>query len=134
MRHLRWWILAAAFGTFAAGMSVGLAIPRVEAAMRDGSATTDGDNARDAEYARDFAARYDLNGQQQRSFGMVLLSGRNEQLAILGQTDISQLPDPIRNRLLEARRRTERRVRALLDDEQRARYDRDSRPAGEAVK
>ncbi|MCA8963411.1 MAG: hypothetical protein H6838_00560 [Planctomycetes bacterium] len=102
--------------------------------MRDGSATTDGDNARDAEYARDFAARYDLNGQQQRSFGMVLLSGRNEQLAILGQTDISQLPDPIRNRLLEARRRTERRVRALLDDEQRARYDRDSRPAGEAVK
>ncbi len=130
MRHLRWWILAAAFGTFAAGMSVGLAIPRVEAAIRDRSSDLDVE----ADYARDFAARYGLSNQQERSLGMVLLSSRNEELTILGQTDASQLPDGIRNRLLESRSRTERRIRALLDDDQRARYDRDSRPVGGAIK
>lgn len=130
MKPLRWWILATAFGTFAAGMSVGLAIPRVEAAMRESSSGSDAEAA----YVRTFAERYDLDGRQQRSLGLVLLSGRTEELAVLGEADASQLPQAIRSRLLEVRSRTEQRIRALLDAEQRARYDRDSRPQGAAVK
>lgn len=121
MKHLRWWILAAAFGTFAAGMSVGAAIPRVQAAWSDRPSGREVDFG----YARSLADTYGLDAEQQRILGMVMLSSRAEEESVLAELSLSQLPAETQRRLLSVRSRTEKRVRAVLSDKQRERYDRD---------
>lgn len=121
MKHLRWWILAAGLGTFAAGMSVGIAIPRVAAACDDPA----GPRQAELEYARNLSRTYELSSKQQRSLGMVLQSSSREEAAVRAEVEYSQLPAEVQRRLLLVRSRTEKRIRALLDDDQRARYDRD---------
>lgn len=122
MNRARLWILGAALGSFAAGMNVGLLVPKVLASGTDVPAP-------ESEYVRDLAAKYALTSDQERRIRLVLQGGRNEEINVLSSTEATQLPPPIHNRLLAVRSRTEQRIRAVLDDEQRARYDVDSRPS-----
>ena len=121
MNRARLWILGAALGSFAAGMNVGLLVPRVLAGGTEVPAP-------ESEYVRDLVAKYALTSDQERRIRLVLQGGRNEEINVLSSTEATQLPPPIHNRLLAVRSRTEQRIRAVLDDEQRARYDVDSRP------
>ena len=118
------WILGAALGSFAAGMVVGWMVPQAMAAGSEPSA--------DADYVREMVARYELRPEQVRSLRIVLQGWRDEEIAVLKNAEATQLPPPIQARLLQARSRLEQRTRALLDDEQRARYDLASRPRSSA--
>ncbi len=121
MKRVPLWILGAALGSFAAGMNVGLVVPRVFAA--DG-----GMPAPDADYVRDLRVRYQLTSAQERTLRLVLQSARDEEIAIYTGAETAQLPPAIRSRVLAVRSRTEQRIRALLDVRQRAQFDADSRP------
>lgn len=121
MKRVPLWILGATLGSFAAGMNVGLVLPKVFAAD-GGSRTPEG------EYVRDLVERYQLTAAQERSLRLVLQSAHDEEIAIYSGAEPSQLPPAIRNRVLAVRGRTEQRIRAVLDDGQRARFDADSRP------
>jgi hypothetical protein len=81
-------------------------------------------------YVDDLSARYVLRPTQQRQLRFVLQHQREREIAILLGAEGSQLPQPQMGEMLALRTATEQRIRALLDDEQRARYDRDSRPSG----
>ena len=120
---VRVWILAVALGSFAAGMVAGLTLPEMIAADR-------APQTPEQQYARDLAERYGLTSQQQRSLALVLRNDREQQLEILSSADWSQLPAALRSRRLAGQRLTEQRIRALLDEHQRLKYDRDSRPVG----
>lgn len=121
MKSLRWWILGAALGTFAAGVSVGMAIPRVEAALRAEDAGQDAE----ASYVDLLTEKYGLTARQRRSLAIVLANGRREELAVLEAAAAAQLPPAIQNRLQAVRSHTGTRVRAVLDDAQLARFDHD---------
>jgi hypothetical protein len=121
VKSLRWWILGAALGTFAAGVSVGMAIPRVEVALRAEVAGQDAD----AIYVEMLTEKFGLTARQRRSLAIVLANSRREELAVLEEAAAAQLPPAIQNRLLAVRSHTGSRIRAVLDDAQLARYDRD---------
>lgn len=121
MKRVPLWILGATLGSFAAGMNVGLVLPKVFAADK-------GAPAPEAEYVRDLVRRYGLTSAQERSLRLVLQSARDEEIAVYSGAEASQLPPAIRNRVLAVRSRTEQRIRAVLDDGQRSRFDADSRP------
>lgn len=116
------WILAVAVGSFAAGLVVGFAVPDVLAAP----AALQGPE----EYARNLADKYGLTPQQHQRLLMVLEDGERRELEILKRANWSQLPPALRGERLEANRKTEQRIRFVLDERQRALYDRDSRPGG----
>ena len=61
---------------------------------------------------------------------MVLQEGERRELEILKGAKWSQMPPALRGARLEANRKTEQRIRFVLDESQRALYDRDSRPLG----
>lgn len=121
MNRVQVWILGAALGSFAAGMCVGSVLPQVMAAEN-------GAPSADSDYVRDLVATYGLSNAQERTLRLVLQSSREEEIAVLKSAEATQLPEPIQRLLLQARSKLESRIRALLDDEQRARYDRASRP------
>lgn len=121
MKRLPVWILGATLGSFAAGMNVGLVLPKVFAGDR-------GALSPEAQYVRDLVQRYDLTAAQEHKLRLVVQSGREEELAVFSSTETSQLPPAIRNRVLAIRNHTEQRIRVVLDDRQRARFDADSRP------
>ncbi len=125
MKRLRLWILGTALGTFVAGMSFGLAVPRVLAAVVDRSADVDPDAA----YVAQIASRYGLSARQQRSLALVLQNANRERLMVLTSADPTQLPPALQGRLQQVHNRTEQYLRAVLDPAQRELYDRDSRPA-----
>lgn len=102
-------------------MNVGLVLPKVLAA--DHGAPTP-----DAEYVRDLVETYGLTATQERSLRLVMLSDREEEMAVYRGSEPSQLPPEIHRNVLAVRSRTLQRIRRVLDDEQRARFDRDSRP------
>lgn len=121
MKRVPLWILGAALGSFVAGMNVGMVFPKVFAA--DTGAPTP-----EVQYVRDLVDAYGLTAAQERSLQMVMLSDREEQLAIYGRAEPSQWPPETRREVLAVRNRTLQRIRKVLDDEQRARFDADSRP------
>jgi hypothetical protein len=123
---LRRWILLVALGSFCAGMVSGLALPRLTAWA---SSDAVGDSPEQA-FARELAHRYGLTRDQERSVCLVLLGERQREYEIFRSAETTQLPPQLMQELLAARSRTEQRIRAVLDDEQRVRYDRDSRPDG----
>lgn len=125
MDSLRLWILGAAAGSFAAGMIVGNLFPL--AAVAESAAP-----AEEIAFATEIATRYGLSAEQQRRLLLVLQNNREGEIAILRSAEGSQLPQPQRGEMLALRNATEQRIRALLDEGQRARYDRDSRPPGPA--
>ena len=120
MHALRLWILGVAAGSFAAGVVVGHTFTHaangVEAAPED------------VQYVRDLTERYGLSPDQQRRLHLVLQFAREREITILRTTQASLMPDQEMGELKALRAATEQRVRKLLDDEQRRRYDRDSRP------
>jgi len=116
------WILAVALCCFAAGLVAGIAVPELLAAPRASEGPED--------YARNLADTYALSDEQHRQLLMVLKEGERRELQILKSADWSQLPPALRAARLEANRKTEQRIRFVLDERQRALYDRDSRPPG----
>ena len=121
MHSLRLWILGVAVGSFAAGL-VGGYVGSEQVANGQSLPISD------HEYASDMAARYGLRTNQKRSLGLVLQGESQQEISILKNAQWSQLPPPVLAQLLQLRSVTERRIRAILDDEQRTHYDRDSRP------
>lgn len=125
MRHLRLWILGAALGSFVAGMNVGLVVPRVLA----GDEAELPDYVRhDLDYVERLAATYGLSGDQQHRLRLVLQALHDEEFGALRSAEAAQLPLPVQKQVNEARSRAQLRIRAVLTDAQRARYDIDSRP------
>lgn len=114
MKRLRLWILGAALGSFLAGMNVGLAAPRLFA---DPEPTPDDD------YVHSMVADYGLSTEQHRLLRFAMLKWREEELALIKTVEADQLPAVIQGRLLQARGKMERRIFAILDEEQRERYD-----------
>ena len=121
MGSLRAWILAVAIGSFAAGAVVGHTCTH--------AAATPAPSPAEAQYARELTERYRLSTEQQRQLHAVLQFASEREIAILRHAQAHQLPREQMAELTALRAATEQRLRKLLDDEQRARYDRDSRPA-----
>jgi hypothetical protein len=122
MASLRSWIVGAAVASFAAGAFAGYALAPHGAGLEIPPA--------EQAYAADLGQRYGLRSAQVRQLRHVLQHQREREIAILLTAQGSQLPQPQMGEMLALRTATEQRIRALLDDEQRARYDRDSRPPG----
>ena len=57
---------------------------------------------------------------------------RDEQLQVFRHADFDQLPESLRAEMTAARRRQSERIRELLDDEQRRRFEDRSRTDGSA--
>ncbi len=116
MKRARLWTLGAALGSFAAGINVGFLVPRVFAAESAAPAP-------EQEYVRQLVAKYGLCANQERSLRLVMQRDREEEIAVALSVETSQLPPAAQSRILWKNHRTEQRIRALLDDPQRERYD-----------
>jgi hypothetical protein len=123
MPSLRVWILAVAVGAFAAGGVVGHVFA--------GHATSAEAATEEAAYADDLAQRYGLDAETHRRLRLVMHNFATRQIAILKSAPLHLLPSPQNHQMQQLNRTTEQYVRALLDDEQRDRYDRESRPLGQ---
>jgi len=124
--NLRYWIIGCALGCFAAGTVVGLVAPEVAAAW----AGDDGPRDPDVDYARKLAADFGLDRSQRLALQVVLERYRREELQVYRHANFEQLPANLQAELTAARRRQADRIYALLDDEQRARYDEWTRAGG----
>ena len=122
MKSVGFWILGAAVGCFAAGMNVGLVAPGLVDACRAKPPALDED------YIAKLVADYKLTAAQERTIRFVLERCVAEENAAYRLADPSTLPPAVQKGLLEARGRAEKRIMAVLDAEQRARYDSESRP------
>jgi hypothetical protein len=123
MASLRLWIVAVAVGCFAAGMVVGNVIG-------ERSGVVESEPLFDLAYAEQLVADYRLDAEQSRSLRIVLQAERAEEKAIRLAIAWTELPEPLQRKLLAARAKTGKRIRALLNPEQRLAYDRDSLPIG----
>jgi hypothetical protein len=101
-------------------MSTGLAFPSLIEAIRSNEAGVDPDEA----WARKFAADFGLTKSQQRQLRMVVRQRRDEEFDVFRSAG-PELPAAMQAQLSAAQRREQLRVRALLNDEQRSRYDRE---------
>ena len=111
-----------ALGSFAAGILVGIVVPEMFAAERRLDSPQE-----DAQFLTD---KYNLSAEQHRQLVMVFEEYQRIDLNILRSADPSQLHPDIRARRLLNSRKADQRVRFVLDETQRALYDRDSRPLG----
>jgi hypothetical protein len=124
VRRLPLWILGAALGSFAAGMNLGPALHRGFGAA-DAAAVADDDLA----YVRRLVEDYGLTRAQERSLRMVISTRNHEELEVLRTAQAAaELPPSIQNPIRAVRARAYQRIRALLDDEQRRRFDDASGP------
>lgn len=119
MSGLRLWILGAVLASFAAGVNLGLAAPTLFAAEAAPTA--------DDTYVRALAVDYELTGPQQQLLRMALQTRREEELALIGTVEADQLPEAVQRQMRAVQRKLDQRIRAILDEEQRARYDLASR-------
>jgi Spy/CpxP family protein refolding chaperone len=115
------WILSAALGCFAAGMTVGFVAPGVVDALAGPGEARDPD----AQYVRQLAADFGLTAEQERQLAMVV-QARQQDLLELVNNNLGLLPEPLKDQVLRVRRQTTARIRHVLTPEQRARYDRES--------
>ncbi|MEY4829186.1 MAG: hypothetical protein RLZZ562_982 [Planctomycetota bacterium] len=86
----------------------------------------------DAHYVQQMAQDFGLTGRQQQSLRVVMQRYRDEQLQVFRHADFDQLPESLRAEMTAARRRQSERIRELLDDEQRRRFEDRSRTDGSA--
>jgi len=121
---VRVWILAVTLGSFGTGMVAGMLIPEMVASEQAPEASFE-------DYLRQMVDRYDLDAAQQRQLRMVLVADERAEAEILRNAEWSELSEALNSERLRSKRRTEERIRAVLDDQQRALYDRDSRPERE---
>jgi hypothetical protein len=112
------WILAVALSAAGVGVLGG----RLWAKQAAAAAVSD-------VYAEQLIASYSLDREQARSLRVVLAADREAEDAIRRDLEWQELPPTLQGRLLAARAMTRERIRALLDEGQRQRYDRDSQPA-----
>ena len=115
---VRIWILAVALGSFATGILVGVVIPELFAADRRPQTPQE-----ESEF---LTSKYGLSGEQHRRLVMVFEEHHRIDLNILMSANPSQLSEDLRSKRLLQSRKTEQRVRFVLDEQQRALYDRDS--------
>ena len=120
------WILAAALGCFVAGMTVGFVVPGFVDAL-----TAPGESDPDTLYVRQMARDFGLSAQQERKLAMVV-QARRKAVADLVQGAADQLPEAMQNELKKVRRQADERIRYVLSQEQRVRYDQQT--AGEPGK
>lgn len=123
MASLRLWIAAVAVGCFAAGMVVGNVISGRSGAVES-------EPSFDLAYAEQLVADYQLDAAQVRSLQIVLQAWQAEEKAIRQAIAWTELPEPLQRKLLAAGAKTGKRIRALLNPEQRLAYDRASLPIG----
>ena len=123
MASLRLWIVAVAVGCFAAGMVVGNVIGGRSGAVEN-------EPSFDLAYAEQLVADYQLDAEQARSLRIVLQAWQAEEEAIRLAIAWTEMPEPLQRKLLAAGAKTGKRIRALLNPEQRLAYDRDSLPIG----
>ncbi|MFY9345161.1 MAG: hypothetical protein WAT39_21910 [Planctomycetota bacterium] len=116
------WLGALAIGSFTSGAVVGHVVTDVVA-------SSDLPPSEQA-FLAELTEMFGLDARQQHRLHLLLQHAQEEENATWGSVQMSQLPPEVSGRLKAQRSRTEQRFRALLDDEQRARYDRDSRPFG----
>jgi hypothetical protein len=124
----RSWLFATALGSFAAGTSLGLLIPRVflEAAPRSEEAEYKQRFSKaDSELVSQLVADHGLTAGQARSLKLVMQNQRDQEMAL--RLDAEELPPATQSRLLKLRYQTTQRIRAILDPQQRAQYDEQSR-------
>lgn len=119
MKQVRFWILGAALGCFASGMTVGSVIPGF-AASGAGCGPADGG---DESYVSRFAADYGLQPAQERLLRLVVQSRVQDELQAFRGADFESLPESLKGQLRLLRGRADSRIRALLSVEQRQRYD-----------
>jgi hypothetical protein len=100
-------------------MSTGLAFPRIVEAISGGGQAVDPDEL----WVRKFAADFGLTKGQERQLRIVVRRRRDEELDVFRNAG-PELPAAMQARLSAAQRLEQMRVRALLNDEQRRRYDR----------
>lgn len=122
---MRVWVLSVALACFAAGMFAGVALPELFAGEQPIDPTR--------LYVDDLAERYGLSATQRRSVDLVLEDARRQELEILRGADWSQMPKPLQAQWLVTWRKTEERIRFVLDERQRALYDRDTHAEGQAA-
>ena len=122
MTPLRRWLLGACAGWCAAGLMIGLAVPKVMDLLADPVAGPDED------YIRRMTETYGLSRDQQELLRTVLLARFVDQRNIYeaaARDDWDKLPPYMASQLRAAYQRAEQRVEALLDDYQRERFAKD---------
>ncbi len=120
MNGLRRAIALTALACFAAGVAAGLAVSSGSAALGS-SAQTEHEA-----FITKLAERYDLREPQVRDLRAVLLMRDDEVMRIANSFEVDRWPREAQNQLIAARQRMQKRIEHILDEEQRARYLRDS--------
>ncbi|HZN37732.1 MAG TPA: hypothetical protein VFD82_02955 [Planctomycetota bacterium] len=123
-------MLAAAGGCFAAGTGVGLLIPRFaepEAMPRSAQEEFRMNTKADNELVCKLAADHGLTERQARSLRLIMQNQREQELTLRLSAKVEELPPATQSRVLWLRNQTTQRIRVVLDPQQRARYDRESR-------
>ncbi len=115
---LRVWIIGLALGSFAAGTVVGVVVPEMFAAERRLETPQE-------DVAKYLTDKYGLSAEQHRRLVMVFEEYHRMDLNILRDANPSQLHEDIRAKRLLNSRKADQRVRFVLDETQRALYDRD---------
>lgn len=112
------WLKSVAFACFAAGIAVGLAVPKIYDAVRGPAETIDPDER----YVRYVTEHYELTPAQVRSLRMVLAVDAAEHRDLMRRAKPEEMPPGV----AKLRTRTDDRIRVLLTDEQREKFNQDA--------
>jgi hypothetical protein len=96
------------------------------------SRSEDGAGFPDAQYVQQMAQDFGLSTRQTQALAVVMQRYRDEELQVFRRANFDQLPESLRAELTAARRRQGDRIREILDDTQRKRFDDRSRTDGSA--
>ena len=124
-------MLAAAAGCFAAGTGVGLLIPRFAEpdAMPWGEQEEyEQRRIQDEDHVCKLVADYGLTDSQARSLRLIMQNQLEQEIALRLSAAADELSEATKHRLRSLSLQTTRRILAVLDPQQRARYDLESRP------
>ena len=109
------WVRLVALACFGAGIAVGLAVPRVLEAFRPASSDSIDPDQR---YIQFLTKECDLSAEQVRSLRMIIRADAADSREALRREE--EKPP----RLVKVQARTEARIHALLNDEQRSLFER----------
>ncbi|MHC5063825.1 MAG: hypothetical protein ACYTG5_07610 [Planctomycetota bacterium] len=118
MKAARRWLYAAALLSFAAGVSVGVVLPRLLSSVEAGQ---DPDSTDDEDYIRKLTELCDLDSQQIRDLRMILVKHERE-LQQLRRTYFDHFPPIYREKYDMAGKRMDTRIRGILDSTQEDEY------------
>ncbi len=116
MRAGRRWLYAAALASFAAGLSVGLVMPRL---LHSVDASQAPDSAE--EYIHQLTDLCDLSARQVQDLRMIMTT-RERELRELGRTYFDQFPPIYREQYEMTDQLMDTRILGILDDRQREEY------------